>query len=78
VEIRFGQGAYPGKGSYLPAGKITAEVAEIRGLKKGEAAYSPAHHPDINNSEELGEKNNLVKGTHQWNFNRCQNWLWSC
>ena len=31
VEIRFGQGAYPGKGSYLPGEKITSEVAEIRG-----------------------------------------------
>ncbi len=56
VEIRFGQGAYPGKGSYLPAEKITAEVARIRGLDKGEAAYSPAHHPDITNPSELKEK----------------------
>ncbi|BDZ70971.1 glutamate synthase-related protein [Methanobacterium petrolearium] len=56
VEIRFGQGAYPGKGSYLPAEKITAEVAEIRGLNKGESANSPAHHPDITNPSELKEK----------------------
>jgi len=47
VEIRFGQGAYPGKGSYLPAGKITPDIARIRGLKEGEAAYSPARHPDM-------------------------------
>jgi glutamate synthase domain-containing protein 2 len=47
VEIRFGQGAYPGKGSLLPAAKMTEEVAEIRGLKKGEDAYSPAHHADM-------------------------------
>jgi glutamate synthase domain-containing protein 2 len=56
IEIRFGQGAYPGKGSFLPADKITAEVARIRGLERGEAAYSPAHHPDINSSQELEEK----------------------
>ncbi|MEN6328742.1 MAG: FMN-binding glutamate synthase family protein [Methanobacteriaceae archaeon] len=56
LEIRFGQGAYPGKGSYLPADKITSEVARIRGLERGEAAYSPAHHPDINNPQELEEK----------------------
>ncbi len=56
VEIRFGQGAYPGKGSYLPAEKITNEVAEIRGLKKGESAYSPAHHSDITNPQQLEEK----------------------
>jgi len=47
IEIRFGQGAYPGKGSYLPSEKMTAEIAQKRGLKTGEAAYSPAHHSDI-------------------------------
>jgi glutamate synthase domain-containing protein 2 len=56
VEIRFGQGAYPGKGSYLPGEKITQEVAQVRGLEKGEAAYSPAHHPDITSPQELDEK----------------------
>lgn len=56
VEIRFGQGAYPGKGSYLPADKITSEIAEIRGLKKGEAAYSPANHFDMKSPEEIKEK----------------------
>jgi glutamate synthase domain-containing protein 2 len=56
VEIRFGQGAYPGKGSYLPAGKITPDISRIRGLKDGEAAYSPAHHPDMGNAGEIREK----------------------
>ncbi|MBI5681335.1 MAG: DUF2769 domain-containing protein [Methanobacterium sp.] len=56
VEIRFGQGAYPGKGSYLPADKITSEIAEIRGLKEGDAAYSPANHFDMKNPEEIKEK----------------------
>ncbi|MDO5836438.1 MAG: glutamate synthase-related protein [Methanobacterium sp.] len=56
VEIRFGQGAYPGKGSYLPGEKVTPEVAQVRGLQKGEAAYSPAHHPDITSSQDLEEK----------------------
>lgn len=56
VEIRFGQGAYPGKGSFLPADKITSEIAQIRGLKRGEAAYSPAHHPDMKSPVEIKEK----------------------
>ena len=56
IEIRFGQGAYPGKGSYLPADKITPEIAEIRGIKKGESAFSPAHHPDMKNPDEIKEK----------------------
>lgn len=56
VEIRFGQGAYPGKGSFLPAEKMTPEVAKARGLKEGESAYSPAHHPDMTRPEDIKEK----------------------
>ena len=56
VEIRFGQGAYPGWESLLPAGKVTLEIAELMGIKTGEDAYSPAHHPDIRNGVELKEK----------------------
>jgi glutamate synthase domain-containing protein 2 len=56
IEIRFGQGAYPGKGSYLPADKMTTEVAEFRGLKKGEGSYSPAHHPDMTKPYEIKDK----------------------
>jgi glutamate synthase domain-containing protein 2 len=56
VEIRFGQGAYPGKGSYLPASKMTPDVAKVRGLKGREAAYSPAHHHDMTNPQEIKEK----------------------
>lgn len=56
VELRFGQGAYPGKGSYLPASKMTPEVATVRGLKGIEAAYSPAHHHDMRTPEEIKEK----------------------
>ena len=61
IEVRFGEGAYPGKGSYLPASKITPEIAEIRGLKPGESAYSPAHHPDILNGKDLKEKVTLLR-----------------
>ncbi len=56
IEIRFGQGAYPGKGSYLPAEKMTPEIAKARDLKEGEAAYSPAHHGDMKNPEQIKEK----------------------
>jgi len=56
IEIRFGQGAYPGKGSYLPASKMTPEVAKMRGLEDGEAAYSPAHHHDMTTPAEIKEK----------------------
>jgi glutamate synthase domain-containing protein 2 len=56
IEIRFGQGAYPGAGSILPDSKVTAEVARIRGIKEGENALSPARHPDISSPEEVGAK----------------------
>lgn len=56
VEIRFGQGAYPGKGSYLPAEKMTEEVSRLRGLKPGQAAYSPAHHSDMRTPKEIKAK----------------------
>lgn len=56
IEIRFGQGAYPGKGSYLPASKITPEIAKIRGLGEGKGAYSPAHHGDMTTPEEIRKK----------------------
>ena len=56
VEIRFGQGAYPGWMSLLPAAKMSPEVAKLMGLKEGEDAYSPARHPDIGNENELREK----------------------
>jgi glutamate synthase domain-containing protein 2 len=56
VEIRFGQGAYPGKGSYLPAKKMRPEVARVRGLSHDEPAYSPAHHVDMTTVEAIKEK----------------------
>jgi len=56
VEIRFGQGAYPGWESLLPADKVPPEIAELMNLKKGTDALSPAHHQDIRNEEELKEK----------------------
>ena len=56
IEIRFGQGAYPGKGSYLPASKMTPDVAELRGLQDDEAAYSPAHHGDMTTPAEIKAK----------------------
>ena len=49
-EIKLAQGAKPGKGGILPAEKVTAEIAAIRGIREGEASVSPNRHveaPDI-------------------------------
>ncbi|MCJ7632135.1 FMN-binding glutamate synthase family protein [Candidatus Bathyarchaeota archaeon] len=56
IEIRFGQGAYPGWESLLPGEKVSCEIAKLMELREGEDAYSPAHHPDIRNKDELKEK----------------------
>lgn len=46
-EIKLSQGAKPGKGGILPAGKVTAEISAIRGIPEGEASISPNRHPEI-------------------------------
>lgn len=52
-EIKLSQGAKPGKGGVLPASKITAEIAAIRGIPQGQDSLSPNRHPETGNMEEL-------------------------
>jgi hypothetical protein len=52
-EIKLAQGAKPGKGGILPAAKITDEIAEIRGLPKGQDGISPNRHREAGNNAEL-------------------------
>jgi len=44
VEIKLSQGAKPGHGGMLPAAKISAEIAEARGIPMGQDCESPASH----------------------------------
>ena len=44
VEIKLSQGAKPGHGGVLPAAKVSAEIAEIRGVAMGEDCISPSSH----------------------------------
>lgn len=44
VELKLSQGAKPGHGGVLPAAKVTAEIAGIRGIPMGEDCVSPASH----------------------------------
>jgi len=55
-EIKLSQGAKPGKGGVLPAKKVTAEIAQIRGIPEGRDSISPNRHRDISNMSELLEK----------------------
>ncbi|HEY7884327.1 MAG TPA: FMN-binding glutamate synthase family protein [Cellvibrionaceae bacterium] len=52
-EIKLSQGAKPGKGGILPAEKVSAEVAAIRGIPEGHASISPNGHPDIRSVDDL-------------------------
>ena len=45
--FKGGQGAKTGTGGHLPGNKVTAEIAQVRGLKPGESAISPAAFPDL-------------------------------
>ncbi len=45
--FKGGQGAKTGTGGHLPGSKVTKEIAEVRGLKEGEDAISPAAFPDL-------------------------------
>ena len=55
-EIKLSQGAKPGKGGVLPGKKVTAEIAQIRGIPEGRDSISPNRHRDIANMAELLEK----------------------
>lgn len=52
-EVKLSQGAKPGKGGVLPGGKVTEEIARIRGIPAGQDSISPNRHLDIANTNEL-------------------------
>lgn len=52
-EIKFSQGAKPGKGGILPAVKVTPEIASIRGIPVGEDSISPNGHPEVNSVAQM-------------------------
>jgi glutamate synthase domain-containing protein 2/rubredoxin len=56
IEIKIGQSTSPGLGAHLPAEKVTAEIAAIRGYPEGTDIISPARYPDIRGRQDLAEK----------------------
>ncbi|MFC1529886.1 glutamate synthase-related protein [Gemmatimonadota bacterium] len=65
IEIKIGQSAKPGMGGHLPAGKVTPEIAAIRGRPEGEDIISPARFDDISDSESLKEKIDWLRESSQ-------------
>jgi glutamate synthase domain-containing protein 2/nitrite reductase/ring-hydroxylating ferredoxin subunit len=51
--FKGGQGAKTGTGGHLPGSKVTKEIAEVRGLKVGQTAISPAAFPDLFSAEDF-------------------------
>lgn len=50
--FKCGQGAKTGTGGHLPGNKVSAKIAEVRGLAQGEDAISPARFPDWEHLED--------------------------
>jgi glutamate synthase domain-containing protein 2 len=53
IEIKISQGAKPGHGGMLPGAKVTAEIAEARGVPEGKDCLSPASHSAFSTPMEL-------------------------
>ena len=61
IELKLSQGAKPGKGGILPGGKVTEEIARIRGIPVGEDSISPNRHPEIDSAEDLLDMINHIR-----------------
>lgn len=53
IEIKLSQGAKPGHGGMLPAPKVSAEIAEARGVRQGVDCISPPRHSAFSTPLEL-------------------------
>jgi glutamate synthase domain-containing protein 2 len=53
ISIKLSQGAKPGLGGVMPAAKVTAEIAAIRGVPEGVKCVSPPYHSAFSTPEEL-------------------------
>jgi glutamate synthase domain-containing protein 2 len=53
LEVKMSQGAKPGLGGVLPAEKVSAEIAAIRGVTAGVTCISPTRHSAFGSTDEL-------------------------
>ena len=53
IELKLSQGAKPGAGGILPKSKITAEIAEIRGIPMDRDCVSPSSHSEFHDPDSL-------------------------
>jgi glutamate synthase domain-containing protein 2 len=55
IELKLSQGAKPGGGGILPGAKVTAEIAEARGVVQGQDCSSPKAHSTFSTPTQLLE-----------------------
>ena len=53
IEIKLSQGAKPGLGGMLPAAKISAEIAQTRGIPQDKDCASPSRHTEFDDVDSL-------------------------
>ncbi|HYO85327.1 MAG TPA: FMN-binding glutamate synthase family protein [Dermatophilaceae bacterium] len=53
IEVKLSQGAKPGLGGVLPAAKVTQEIAEIRGVPRGQDCVSPSRHGEFTSVDSM-------------------------
>ncbi|MFM9370092.1 FMN-binding glutamate synthase family protein [Streptomyces sp. Da 82-17] len=53
LSLKLSQGAKPGIGGVLPAGKVNAEIAAVRGVPEGRTVVSPPYHRAFATPREL-------------------------
>ncbi|WJF89822.1 FMN-binding glutamate synthase family protein [Paraburkholderia bonniea] len=79
IEIKLSQGAKPGHGGVLPAAKITAEIAETRGVPMGRDCISPATHSEFSTPRgllEFVERLRQLSGGKPTGFKLCIGHPW--
>ncbi|MCZ7589423.1 MAG: glutamate synthase-related protein [Gaiella sp.] len=55
LQIKVAQGSKPGEGGQIPAHKVTAEIAQLRGTTPGVSLISPPPHHDVYSIEDLAQ-----------------------
>jgi glutamate synthase domain-containing protein 2/rubredoxin len=61
IEIKIGQGTKPGMGGHLPGGKVTPEIAALRGRNPGEDIQSPSSFPELHGKEDLKKMVSMLR-----------------
>ena len=62
IEIKLSQGAKPGKGGILPGKKVTAEIAQARGVPIGRDCISPNAHSEFDTVDGLIDWVEMIAG----------------